>query len=304
MVSLEEADLEIARRKLKLEVSQVYYEIYQLNEKVQVLQENIELLDLYRTMALNSVETGKASAVEVLRLKMRQNDLLERKENLQLQIEALKTQFNNILNAEKVATVNIEDTLMIPPKNDQNYDLSLHPELLRFEDYAESILKNEEMNQQEASPKLGLGLDYVSVQEREDMIFADNGKDIVMPMVSVQVPIFNKKYRSVTKQNELKQKQITSDRETKLNELENRLETALNERASARISYNTQLDNLEQAKDAEELLLKQYETGTIDFNDVLDIQEIQLEIQMNLIDAVSTWFQKEAEVKYLTDNTL
>ncbi|WP_341481594.1 TolC family protein [Christiangramia lutea] len=303
LVSLEEADLEIAKRKLKLEVSEVYFDLYEMREKLEVLQENIELLDLYRTMALNSVETGKASAVEVLKLKMRQNDLLEQKKNLQLQIEALKARFNNILNIDEMTLLNFEDTLMIPPEKSENYDLSLHPELLRFEDYAESILKNEEMNQQESSPKLGFGLDYISVQERTDINFSDNGKDIVMPMVSVQVPIFNKTYRSVSKQNELKQDQITSDRDAKLNDLENRLETALYERNSARIRFNTQLDNLQQASNAEELLIKQYETGTIDFEDVLDIQEIQLKIQIDLVEAVSAWYQKDAVVNYLTNNT-
>jgi len=174
--------------------------------------------------------------------------------------------------------------------------------LQRYDKFAESVENSELVNQKESAPKLGLGLDYISVQERTDMNIPDNGKDIVMPMVSVSVPIFNKKYRSVSRQNELRQDQISSDRNSTLNELESRLRLALNERASARIKFETQTDNLSQAKDAEELLLKQYETGTIDFNDVLDIQEIQLEIQMNLVEAVSTWFKKDAIVEYLTVN--
>ena len=116
------------------------------------------------------------------------------------------------------------------------------------------------------------------------------------------MPIFNKKFKSVTRQNDLKLEQIDSERASTLNDLENRLQTTLNERSSARISFETQLENLSQARDAEDLLLKQYETGTIDFDDVLDIQEIQLQIQMNLVEAVSTWFTKDAMVQYLTVN--
>jgi len=302
LVSVEEVNLEIERRKLKLEVSQRYFDIYEIEKKVGVLQQNIDLLEVYRTMALNSVETGKASAVEVLRLKMRQNDLLEKKENFQLQKEALQTQFNNLLNAEDEAEIVVQDTLIIPLKESENMNLAVHPELQRYDKFAESVENSELVNQKESAPKLGLGLDYISVQERTDMNIPDNGKDIVMPMVSVSVPIFNKKYRSVSRQNELRQDQISSDRNSTLNELESRLRLALNERASARIKFETQADNLSQAKDAEELLLKQYETGTIDFNDVLDIQEIQLEIQLNLVEAVSTWFKKDAIVEYLTVN--
>jgi len=302
MVDIEEVDLEIARRQLKFEVSQRYFDIYEIEKKVGVLQQNINLLEVYRTMALNSVEVGKASAVEVLRLKMRQNDLLEKKENFQLQKEALQTQFNNLLNAEDDAEIVVQDTLVIPFKESENMNLTLHPELQRYDKFAENIKNSEQVNQQEAAPKLGFGFDYISVQERTDMNIPDNGKDIIMPMVSISVPIFNKKYRSVSRQNELRQDQISLDRNSTLNELESRLRLAINERASARIKFETQTDNLSQAKDAEELLLKQYETGTIDFDDVLDIQEIQLEIQMNLVEAVSTWFQKDAIVEYLTVN--
>ena len=302
MVDIEQVDLEIARRQLKLEVSQIYFDIYEIEEKIEVLQQNIDLLEVYRTMALNSVEVGKASAVEVLRLKMRQNDLLEKKENFQLQKEAKQTQFNNLLNVDDNTQLDVQDTLVIPLKESENMNLTLHPELQLYDRFAESIENSELVNQQEAAPKLGFGLDYISVQERTDMNIPDNGKDIIMPMLSVSLPIFNKKYRSVSRQNELRQDQISSDRTSALNELESRLRSALNERASSRIKFEVQTDNLSQARDAEELLLKQYETGTIDFDDVLDIQEIQLQVQMNLVEAVSTWFKKDAIVEYLTVN--
>ena len=302
MVSVEEINLEIAKRKLHLEVSQQYFQIYEMLKKKEVLQQNIDLLEVYRTMALNSVEIGKASAVEVLRLKMRQNDLMEKMKNLQLQIETMEVGFNYLLNRTANAEVAIQDSLIIPLEHIVNSDLELHPELQRYDLFSESITYSEVVNQQESAPKFGLGVDYVSVQERQDMTFSDNGKDIIMPMVSFSVPIFNKKYRSVSRQNEIKQEQILLDRSSALNDLEIRLRKALNERSSARIKYEIQLDNLAQAKDAEELLLKQYETGTIDFDDVLDIQEIQLQIQLSLIEAVATWFQKDAVVDYLTLN--
>ncbi|HKJ48080.1 MAG TPA: TolC family protein [Christiangramia sp.] len=302
MVSVEEINLEIARRKLNLEVSQAYFQLYELQEKKEVLQQNIDLLEVYRTMALNSVEVGKASAVEVLRLKMRQNELIEKMKNLQLQIESLKTQFNNLLNSEEKLEIMVQDTLVISFEESIDRNLSLHPELRRYDRFSESIVSSEELNQLESSPKFGVGLDYVSVQERQDMMVPDNGKDIIMPMVSFSVPIFNKKFKSVTRQNDLKLEQIDSERASTLNDLENRLQTTLNERSSARISFETQLENLSQARDAEDLLLKQYETGTIDFDDVLDIQEIQLQIQINLVEAVSTWFTKDAMVQYLTVN--
>ena len=107
------------------------------------------------------------------------------------------------------------------------------------------------LNQKQSSPNIGFGLDYVPVSERPDMNFTDNGKDIIMPMVSISIPIFNNKYKSVTKQNQLKQLQIQSQKEDILNKLETLLADAKYNRENARIKFNIQSDNLKQANDAE-----------------------------------------------------
>ncbi|MGA0049030.1 MAG: TolC family protein, partial [Flavobacteriaceae bacterium] len=85
------------------------------------------------------------------------------------------------------------------------------------------------------------------------------------------------------------------------NALENLLSKAITERVSARISYATQTKNLKQAKDAEEILIKSYETGTINFNDVLDIQELQLKFQLNLVESVKMYYVQTAVINYLTN---
>ena len=69
---------------------------------------------------------------------------------------------------------------------------------------------------------------------------------------------------------------------------------------ASRISYNTQIKNLEQAKNAETILIKSYESGTIDFNDVLDIQELQLKFQMGLINAVRNYYRQTTVINYLS----
>ena len=148
---------------------------------------------------------------------------------------------------------------------------------------------------------IGFGLDYVNVDKRPNMEFSDNGKDIVMPMVSVSIPIFNKKYKSQTKQNEFKQQEITAQKQQRLNKLETVLDKAVKDRVSSRISYETQSKNLEQANDAEEILIKNYETGTIDFNDVLDIQELQLKFQMSQIESVKTYYIQTTIINYLSN---
>jgi outer membrane protein TolC len=253
-------------------------------------------------MALTSVEVGKASAVDVLRLQMRQNEIQQLKDVLKQQYLAEQTHLNNFLNRENDIAVTVVDRLMIPSEDFEiaTENLALHPELLKFDKLYQSIEQSELLNQKESSPMIGFGLDYINVSERPNMKFLDNGKDIVMPMVSVSIPIFNKKYKSITKQNKLKQQEIHYQKQERINTLETLLDKAINERIAARISYTTQTRNLKQAKDAEQILVKSYETGTINFNDVLDIQELQLKFQINQIKSVKTYYIETTIINYLT----
>jgi len=302
MAEAQFVDIAIAKRKLSLSVSQSYYKLYAISAKQGILDENIELLETYERLALTSVEVGKASAVDVLRLQIRQNELIQQKEVLEQDYLAEQALFNNLLNRDENIAVEVVKQMIIPEEDVfiLTDNLQLNPELVKYDKLYESIEEAELLNQKESAPNIGFGLDYVPVSERPDMNFSDNGKDIVMPMVSISIPIFNNKYKSVTKQNELKQLEIKSQKEERLNNLETRLAQAIYNRNTMRIKFNVQTDNLKQANDAEEILIKNYETGTIDFNDVLDVQELQLRFQINLIESNRGYYTEYAIINYLT----
>jgi len=304
--SLAEAKYEeivIAKRKLVASVSQSYYNLYAIKAKQKILVENIELLKTYETLALTSIEVGKASVVAVLRLQMRQNEI----EQLNLMLEqdylADQTVLNKLLNRDKNTGIKVVNELIIPLENDliSTENLKLHPELTKYDKLYESVTLSELLNQKERNPMLGFGLDYIAVSERPDMSFSDNGKDILMPMLSLSIPIFNKKYSSQSKQNELKQQEITAQKQERLNTLETLLDKAIKNRIATTISYDTQIKNLKQAKNAETILIKSYETGTINFNDVLDIQELQLKFQMNKIKAIKNYYVQTTIINYLSN---
>ena len=146
---------------------------------------------------------------------------------------------------------------------------------------------------------IGFGLDYINVEKRPSLDFNENGKDIIMPMLSISIPIFNSKYKSKTKQNQLLQQEILAQKQDRLNKLIMRLDKAVNDRISARISYKTQAKNLMQAKNAQDILIKNYETGAIDFNDVLDIQELQLKFQLNQVESIRKYYIQSTIINYL-----
>lgn len=301
MADTEFVEIVIAKRKLALSVAQSYYGLYAIRATQKVLDENIQLLQTYERLALTSVEVGKASAVDVLRLQIRQNELQQQKEVLQQEYLAERAAFNNLLNREEPIVVEVLSELLLP-EEDPLYardSLQLNPELLKYDRLYKSIEQSELLNQKESGPDIGFGLDYVPVSERMDLNPMDNGKDMLMPMVSLSIPVFNNRYKSVSKQNELRQQEIELQKRERLNMLQTALAKAESKRNQARIQFSTQTKNLKQAKDAEEILIKNYETGTIDFNDVLDIQELQLKFQIDGIASVQMYYTQQSIVNYL-----
>jgi cobalt-zinc-cadmium efflux system outer membrane protein len=294
-------DITIAKRKLMVSVSKSYYNLYTNGAKQEVLSKNIKLLNTYETLALTSVEVGKASVVDVLRLQMRQNEMQQLLAVLRQQYFAEQTNFNKLLNRDKEIKIRIVSALKMPSEDFEidTKNLALHPELLKYDKLYHSVAQSELLNQKESSPMIGFGLDYINVEKRPDMHFSDNGKDIIMPMVSISIPLFNNKYKSQTKQNELQQQEILSRKQERFNTLETLLDKAVNNRISARISYKTQSKNLKQAKNAQDILMKSYETGKIDFNDVLDIQELQLKFQLNQVELIRKYYIQSTIINYL-----
>ena len=291
----------IALRKLRLSVSKSYFQLYEIQEKIKVIQENIELLKVYEELALNGVEVGKASAVDVLQLQMRQNKLRDQQVTLESQLNAGKVAFNRLLNRENNDSVELVDTLELPSEEINISEIKVHPELSKFDESLESIDFAEAINQKESAPQFGLGVDYINVGTRTDMAIPDNGKDIVMPMVSLSIPIFNNKYSSVSAQNDLRKKQISANKSQRLNELESSLSNAIEMRNSARNSVEIQIRNIGLTKNAEDILMRSYESESLDFRDVLDIQEMQLDYQMRLAEALSNYFQQTAMIQYLVE---
>ncbi len=286
-------EIEIAKRKIAMVLSQFYYRLYEITKKQQVLDSNIELLKLYERLALTSVEVGQASAVSVLRLQMRQNDLIESKLILEQDYSSELIAFNKIMNRKEVSEISILDSLTLPEMDFEiDFDkLSLHPEIAKFEELNKVVSQADALNKKESAPGFGIGMEYMLYNEAPNML---------MPMVTLSIPIFNKKFKSISRQNKLKHEELDSQKQSAQNSLIAQLQSAVRSRNAARISLETQEKNLKQAENANEILLKNYETGTIDFREVLDVQELQLKFQIGRIEAIGAYYIQKSIIDYYT----
>lgn len=303
LANVEYENLVLAQRKLRLAVAQSYYILFAIQAKKDVLDDNIKLINTYETIALNAVSVGKASLVDVLKLQMRQNELNRQKELLNQASRKEETAFNHLLNRDSEMKVSLVSDLTLPELDVLNDDnaIELHPELVKYDKLFASVTGAELVNKKESSPNLGLGIEYVSVEARSGLEIEDNGKDMLMPMLSLSIPIFSHKHKSQTVQNNLKQQALLSEKNNRRNQLVDILVAAQSERESARISYQTFSLNIEKAIYSLDLLLKNYEVQSKDFKDLLETQELLLNLEVAKIDALKNYYSQSAIINYLSN---
>jgi len=292
---------DFAKRKLLLDVKSTYFELFELNQKEQLLVENIEILKTFESLALNELENNRSTMVDVLKIRMEKNELLNQLSTVQENLSAKKIAFNLLLNRDENSEIHVAEIItMLNIEDFKKEQISDNPKLLRLENLKNASEKSELATKKEGLPTIGIGLDYGFIENRAVENLADNGKDIVMPMVTVSFPLFSKKYSSKQKQLQLEQKAIETTKVNTYNQLQTIFENAKSKLSNSKISIATQIKNIDEAESAKKVLLAAYETSKIDFEQLLEIQQLQLKFQLKKVISEKEYEIQKSTLEFLT----
>ncbi|ETN93757.1 TolC family protein [Zhouia amylolytica] len=292
-------ELESTTRDITLKVKQAYYRLYEKKASIEIIEENLNILKTYEELALNELENNRTTMVDVLKIRIQINELKNQKEVVNEELVSDIKGFNLLLNRSILEEVKIVDTLRVTQEVFSKENLIDNPKLLKIEAMKEATAQSELAATKENAPSIGVGLDYVFVDER-DMVMPDNGKDIVMPMVNLSIPLFSKKFTSKRKQLQLQQEALANTKIDAENELETLFEDNLAALNNAKRTISTQTENVHQAKQAEQVILTTYQTGTIDFEQVLEVQQLILKYQLSTLQALTAYHNSKAALESLT----
>jgi outer membrane protein TolC len=297
-------ETEQLRRKFIRDVKEAYFTLYENLQLEKIVLEHREILDSFEELALTALENNRATMVDVLRIRMEKNELANRLYSLEEGYKSNAVTFNLLLNREAHLPVVFPDAFDLQTDGMETGSEALNdnPLLLRLENQRQYVVNEETVVKKERLPSIGLGLDYVFVGERPVTALPDNGKNIVMPMLSLSVPLFSKKYTSRLKQLELERQALESSRTGIENTLMNQLQQAKSDAKVALATINTQEQNIAEADRAREVLLAAYQTSMIDFEQLLEIQQMKLQFQIKDLAAKRNYAVQLAIINYLTQS--
>lgn len=294
-------DTDLAERELLYQVKALYYELYQKYKTEKILKDNKQILTTYENMALSALENNKATMSDVLKIKVQKNELHSKIFKNLNEIEALNRNFNRLLQQDINTQIVIADSLSVLDIIMEDGNINEHPSVSKIETFNKVYQAENDLIDKEKRPTLAIGLDYILVEERQDLKLNDNGKDIVMPKVALSIPIFTKKYTSKTAQVKIKQESLRSKKESQIKQLEMALQTSILELDNAILNVVAAQKNTVETQLAIDVDLKAYETGILNYDKILNLQLQKIKFQLMEVEGAKNAFIAKSRIEYLTN---
>ena len=295
-----------AKNQLYYQVKNQWLAIYTLEKKIRINKENLDILRSFEAVTKTKYEANLVSLSDLVRVQIQIDEVKTKIDLLVLERKPLLSNFNTLLNRGPMSEVDVPETLdarfedfvsLDEIKDDQ-------PQIKAFQYQIEASDKQIRLADLRRKPNIGLGLDYGFIAKRENLAIEDNGKDILMPMVSLSLPIFQKKNKAYKRGAQLHKEYLKLQLTAYENQLENRLVEALTHLKS----LETQLAQYERELQQTNLLLKvlttEYSNDNTQFEELLRTQQQLLQLQLAQVKTEKDVHDAIAKLDLLTTKTL
>jgi len=248
--------------------------------------------------------SGNSGLADLYRIQIETGDLENNIALLKNQQNSIIAQFNSYLNrpvASLVFTAEIlaQDSLGLSLITVSDSMLSNNPMLGMLEYEKQSIEARKKMVSRMGYPMVGLGLNYTVINKNEMSTSPMNGKDMIMPMVTVTLPIYRKKYNAMVNEAELLKTATSQNYQTTANSLQTEYYQAVQLYQDAQRRVKLYENQYQLASKSLDLILKSFSTSSSGLTDVLRVRQQTLNYELKQVEAVADFNTSIAWLKRL-----
>lgn len=262
-----------------------------MNMQGQATTGNAPSRSMPQMVEMNSMG-GSGSMIDVLRVQM---EISELQNNLSLLEDSkipIIARFNQLLNREKNEPVNLSDTIIAASMpislNEIPDSIKINNPMLKMLEQKEAaFIAQGKMNKNMGMPMIGVGLQYDIFQPRANSESMMNGRNMLMPMVTVTIPLWRKKYTASVRESDFMRQAVVEQKQDVGNQLLVNYEDALKEYKDADRRVQLYQDQTSLANQALNILIVQYTTGGSNFEEVLRMQQQLLDYRFRYLDALT-----------------
>jgi hypothetical protein len=241
--------------------------------------------------SMQSSSSGSAY-IEILQIQMQRNELENELAVLEAQKTFLQIKWEAFFNSsapELVVTTELQEPELPISLLDFNEELmSNNPMLLMYREEEKSLMAKEKMNKNMGYPMIGLGLQY-SVFSPSEMAFMEedmNGRNMLMPMFKVTLPIWRKKIDAAVKEAQIMKTSMAYQYEETANQLKVEYARSMNQFLNAKKSIHLYQQQIMLNIQAKDIVLVQYAHGSASLDQVFSIMQKLVNYQFQLSSAV------------------
>ncbi len=288
------------KNKLTYNISSIYYNLYFINKSIEYTHKQLEIIGTLERLANIKLENNQASMVDVLRFQMAQEELQSKLLLKEDNKRTVSIKFNLLLNKTENSNINFPDSLLVPEKQHFFRDsIKNNPQLKAIEANYTSSDYQIKASKLSGYPSIGLGLDYAFIGNRTDMQVQGSGTNAIMPMISISIPLYRKKYKAKINESQLNKQRIEYQQVAVQNSLISEYEKAMQDYNDAYRNIVLSKSLLEKANKVLNILKVAYTTSGKDYDQLLEMQNITLKYQINYEKAVIDLYKAISYLEFL-----
>jgi len=236
--------------------------------------------------------SGGSGLADIYRIQMESGELENSIALLKNQEQTITARFNNYLNRQSLSPVTLPekleaDSLGYSLSAVSDSMLSQSPMLGMLEYEQQSLEARKTMVTKMGYPMVGLGVNYSLINKNEMSTSEMNGNDMIMPMVTVTLPIYRKKYKAMRDEVELMKTANKQGYQATSNSLQTEYYEAIQLYQDAKRRMKLYDNQYELAERSLNILRKSFATSGSDLTDVLRVRQQTLDYELKEIEAIS-----------------
>ena len=352
-----------AKLQVFFEVQQTWFELYKVQQAIQISEKNMEILQTLERLSLvkfkapsstgntpsrssttqnntaqptaysstgmqtmggsssagSTTNTSPSSAVmpgsamgssggsglaDLYRIQMEKGELENSIALLKSTKNTIVAQFNSFLNKPAQELVKIPDSiktnmLNIPILAVADSILVQNPMLAMLKYEKQSLEVRKEMVKLMGYPMIGLGLDYALINKNPMSSSPMNGDDMIMPMVTITLPIYRKKYKAMRIEAEDLKMAKTYEIEATSNALRTNYYEAVQNYEDSQRRVALYIRQAQLANQSLRILIKSFSASGAGLTDLLTIRQQTLNYELKQVEAVADFNTAIAKLQRL-----
>jgi hypothetical protein len=277
-----------------------------------------------------SMEGTSSGMSETLRIQLEMSEFENNIESILSEIHAEKVRFNALLNRPVETEIVVSDsitqiTFSMDEETVMNLITAQNPMLGMINEESLAYKAKSEMDRKMSYPMFGIGLQYMLTgktltsisenamnnssengmsQESGNNMSSMNGKDMIMPMLSVSIPIFRGKYKAQQRETKLLRQANEEKYSDALNMLHAELYRSKHQLDDAARKIALYRKQTELAQTTYNIVLQEFISGKSGLSDIIQIQRQLLDYRLKTAEAIAEYNTKAATIQKMISTTI